>query len=487
MYKARFCKSNLMLFSVLSLLLGGCSTNPATGESQFDAFMPRGSEASIGAQQHEEIVKQYGGVYKNPRLQAYLDEIGQSVARNTERTEVKYTFTLLDSPVVNAFALPGGYVYVTRGLMAVANDEAELASVLGHEIGHVTARHQASRYSRGLLTTLGATVVGAAVGDPNITRALSLGNNLYMSSYSRDQESQADMLGIRYLDRAGYDTFAMGDFLDAMGQYTDTESRVKGEDEQEFSYFSSHPKTADRVARAAQEAGRYPKRDAARNRDRYLSMIDGMSYGDSADQGFIKGSTFYHPKLGFTVQFPPNYKIVNQPDQLAAVGQDGTVIVLDMAANRSGGDPLNYMVNDWMRGQRMNNPESVDINGLSAATDAFQGTLNGRPVMVRVVAIQWTRSEVFRFQMAIPQGVSGQTVENLKRTTYSFRRLSPSEASGIGPQRIALVRAGNSDTVESLARQMQVDKAPVEQFRALNNLTGSARIQPGQKYKVVVD
>lgn len=485
MHSKVFCKSLLLGFSALSLILTGCSTNPATGEQQFDGLMSRESEASIGAEQHTQIIKEYGGVYNNAALQSYVNSIGQKVARNTERPEVNYTFTLLDSPVVNAFALPGGYVYVTRGLLAVANDEAELASVLGHEVGHITARHQAARYSQSLLTSLGATVIGAAVGDANISRALGVGNNLYISSYSRDQESQADQLGIRYLDRSGYDTTAMAGFLSSMGQYTTTESRIEGKDDQQFSYFSSHPQTADRVARATAESARYPKGPENRNRDKYMSMIRGMTYGDSADQGFTRGNDFYHPKLGFAFSVPDGYSIVNQPNQVAAMSKDGTVILLDMAKNKGSQSPSDYMAHEWMRGERASKPEAITISGMPAATDQFAGTLNGRPVNIRVVAIQWSPSQVFRFQMAMPQGVGARTVEDLKRTTYSFHRMTEAERSQVKPQSVQIVTAKSGDTSETLARRMSVDRGALERFRALNDLGPQERIVSGRQYKII--
>lgn len=475
--------SGLAISIGLSLLLGGCSTNPATGRSQFDAFMPASSEAAIGAEQHDRIIAQYGGTYNDPQLQAYVDRIGQSMARNTERSDVRYHFTLLDSPVVNAFALPGGYVYVTRGILAVANDEAELAGVLGHEIGHITARHQASRYSQGVLTTLGATLIGAAVGDPNITRALGVGSNLYMSSYSRDQETEADLLGIRYLNRGGYDTMAVADFLHAMDQYTSTEDRVAGKDAAQASYFSSHPQTGGRVARAGQEAARY---EAQTNRGAgpYLAAIKGMTYGDSAEQGFVRGRTFYHPRMGFTFTAPDGYALTNQPDQVAAAGKDGAVMMLDLVDNPARRAPLEYLVQDWMKGERMNAPETISINGFPAATDSFSGTLNGRPVNIRVIAIKWEADKIFRFQIAIPQGAGAATIDNLKRASYSFRRMSASERASIKPQRLTVVTAAQGDTVESLASRMAVDTAAPERFRALN---GNRKVVAGQQYKLIVD
>lgn len=474
-----------LLFAFLlvsTAAMAGCSTNPATGERQFDALMPREAEASIGAEQHQKIIAQYGGVYSNAALQAYVNEVGQKVARNTERPEVRYTFTLLDSPVVNAFALPGGYVYVTRGLLAVANDEAELAGVLGHEIGHVTARHQASRYSQSLLTTLGAAAIGAAVGDANVTRALGVGNNLYISSYSRDQESQADQLGIRYLNRAGYDPLAVSDFLGAMGRFQATESRIEGEQDKGFSYFSSHPQTADRVARTRAEAQAYRGPGGDRGRDRYLSALSGMIYGDSPEQGFERDGDFVHPKMGFAFHIPQGSKLVNQPDKVTAVGKD-SVVMLDMARNSRGLDPVGYIAEEWLAGKQGGRPEAITVNGLSAATDQFAGTLNGKPVQIRVVAIAWAPGEIFRFQMAMPQNVSAATIEQLKRTTYSFRRLSDAERRAIRPRTITLVTAGQGDTTETLARRMSVDKGAVDLFRALNDLSGQP--VPGRQYKVI--
>jgi predicted Zn-dependent protease len=278
----------------------------------------------------------------------------------------------------------------------------------------------------------------------------------------------------------------MADFLHAMDQYVTTESRIKGEDEETFSFFSSHPQTGDRVAEAAQEAGRYQGK-GIQERDRYLSMIGGMTYGDSVEQGVTRGNVFYHPKMGFSFAAPEGYNIINQPDQVAAIGDDGAVIVLDMVANRRRLSPVDYMVEDWMKGERMSNPEAITINGFRAATDAFPGTLNGRPVNVRIVAIQWSPDEVFRFQIAIPEGAGARTIDGLKRSTYSFRRMTETERADIKPQRIELVTARSGDTVETLARRMIVDKAPVDLFRALNTLSRSDRVEAGRRYKIIVE
>lgn len=276
MYRKNFCKS-LLLVSCLSplVLLASCSVNPATGEKQFTALMPESQEAQVGASEHANILKEYNGLYDNAAVQAYVNQVGKKAAANTERADVNYQFFVLNSPVVNAFALPGGYIYTTRGLLAIVNDEAELAGVLGHEIGHVTARHTAARYSQSVVAQLGSAVLASAAGGGQ--DLLDTGANLYLSSYSRGQESQADELGIRYLNRAGYDPKAVADFLNAMGGYDSTESRIAGKQEQGFSYFQSHPQTSDRVTQARAKASAYANSDI-RNSSAYLSAINGMEF-----------------------------------------------------------------------------------------------------------------------------------------------------------------------------------------------------------------
>ena len=462
-----FCKSLQIIGLFSSLLLTSCSVNPATGQNQFTGLMSPQSEASIGASQHDAIVQEYGGLYGNQSLQNYVSAVGAKVAQNTERSDVAYHFYLLDSPVVNAFALPGGYVYVTRGLLAVANDEAELAGVLGHEIGHVTGRHQAARYSQSVLANLGTTLLGAAVGSDALTQALGVGSNLYISSYSREQELEADTLGVRYVSRAGYDPKAVSDFLAAMDQYQVQQAGAK---KQQADFFATHPQTANRVPVALGEAGKYPP-SSNRNEDAYLSAINGMIYGDSPQQGFVRGDSFYHPEMGFMFTVPAGYTIKNSPKQIVASRSGGAIILVDKAASSSG-DPVNYIVSEWLKGAKAVTPERININGREAATASFEGSLNGTPSTIRIVAIKWKGSDMFRMQFAIPQNIAGSVTEDLKRTTYSFRELSGSEIANIKPQKIEIVSGANVGQASDL-------------FRALNNLKPGEAVNPARKYKVV--
>ncbi len=485
----RICKSFMIGAASCALIFGaGCTVNPATGEQQFTGLMSPQQENVLGAQQHQEIIKEYGGVYNHPGLQAYVNEIGQRVAKNTERPDVTYRFTLLDSPVVNAFALPGGYVYVTRGILAIANDEDELASVLAHEIGHVTARHQAARYSQGVLTALGASVVGAVIGNGGVSQALNMGGNLYMSSYSRDQESQADELGIRYLSRAGYDPKAMSRFLNQLDRHDKLERAEAGKSgDLAASFLSTHPVTGERVARTSQQAGGYPARPSeAAAHVRYVSMLRGMTYGDSATQGFVRNHVFYHPDLDFAFAIPDGYEVINQPSQVIAKGRDGALFAMDMDQSRVGGDPMDYLVSQWLGGRPVRNvPERMDINGYRAATLSAEGTFNNRPSTLRLVAISRGRGDMVRFQFVIPNGVGGQTIEDLKRTTYSFRSMTPADRRAAQPMRIAVVEARSGDTIESLSSRMSVDQNRRARFLTINGLTDTSKIYPGVLYKIV--
>lgn len=480
------CKPALRFLSVFALFsVVGCSQNPVTGKQEFTGLMSEQQEQSIGAAEHQQIIKEYGGVYDHAGIQAYVNEIGQKLARQSDRPDIQYHFTVLDSPIVNAFALPGGYVYVTRGTLALANSEAELAAVLGHEIGHVAARHQASRYSQGVLTQLGATVLSAAIGMPAASQAIGLGTNLYMSSYSRDQENEADMLGVRYLDRTGYDRMAMSDFLRDMQMHQSTDAQIKGKQEKKADFFSSHPDTAGRVATSRAEAQKYPPAaKPVENRDRYLSMMRGLLYGDNPSQGFVRDNTFYHPDIGFALSVPQGFNVDNKPERVAIEGREGTVLVLDMADGKGAGSAENYVSQVWLKGQAQS-VEPLDVNGMRAATTALQGSIKNQPVNVRLLAIEYDAKSFVRMQMLIPNGVSQAAVDDLKRITYSFHRITAAEKKMAKPYQIDLVKAGAGDSVQSLATRMNVDKMQVEQFAALNGMTPAQPVVAGRMYKVV--
>ncbi len=468
-------------FVTLGLL--GCSTNPATGKQQFTALMPASQENQIGASEHQKVAEQFG-FYDDPKVVGYVNEIGRKIVPHTERGDVQYKFYVIDSPIVNAFALPGGYIYISRGLLALANNEAEVAAVLSHEVGHITGRHSAERYSTAAVTSLGANILSIALdGGAATNQAIGLGTNLYLSSYSRSQETEADSLGLRYMTKAGYNPAAMPRFLSSLQAQSGLEARIDGK-QQGFSYLSTHPATSDRVSATLASSNAYPQ-SGTTGEDTHMRVIDGMVFGDSAKQGFTKGQTFYHPDIGFAFDTPSGFKIENQPEAVVATHTNGSAIVFDIGANKGRLDPATYLHQIWIKGEAVQNPQNITVNGMNAATATFSGRVNGKPAMIRLIAIEFEPEKVARFQIAIPQGASSAAVEDLKRASYSFRRLTAQEKSSLRPKQVRIITAGANDSIESLARHMPFDKYNEDQFRVLNALVPGEALKPGNRYKTI--
>lgn len=487
--KTSFYKALVLTISMGAL--AACSTNSATGERQFTPFMPASSEAKIGAQEHAKILAQYGGAIKNPSLQNYVTSVGQKLVPHTERNDVKYTFTVIDSPIVNAFALPGGYVYISRGILNMANNEAELAAVIGHEIGHVTARHSAERYSRGVLASIGASVISATVKTPALDQAVGLGANLYLSSYSRSQESQSDDLGIRYISRAGYDPMAMSEFHRGLQASTALDAKIAGRDaeNQQFNYFSTHPITAQRITDSRAEAKKFPT-STTLNRNEYLRAIDGMIYGDSPEQGFVDNDTFIHPSLGFKFHVPKNYATENSAKEFIAASKrkNGPIMVFT-GAKKPTGQSITQFLTTAVLGGDMSTARDLNtttINGMPAATVEVPGTLSGTKATIRMVAVQWSASNVYLFKLVMPVGTSTEEMRGLKNAAFSLNRITPSDKARYKPKRIDIFTAVTGDSVVKRANRMPFnDGLNIERFRVLNGLIDGQDLQAGVKYKTI--
>ena len=354
----------LIGLALSAVTLAGCSTNPATGKQSFTGFMSPAEERSIGAKEHPKLVKAFGGEYRDPVLKRYLDGLGLLLQSTSEQPKPPFTFTLLDSPVINAFAVPGGYVYITRGLMALANDEAELAGVVAHEIGHVTARHTAERVSRGMLANIGAAVLGVVVGQPLLSNAARLAAGAYIQGYSRDQEFEADQLGVRYLTRAGFDPQAMASFLGGMGAEHQLAQKIAGKEGRDAAggLFASHPRTAARVEKAAARARARAGTSLARDRDIYLNQIDGMVYGDSPDQGYIRGREFDHAGLKFRFTAPPGFRLHNSETAVLGEHSGGAVLRFDSDKPKgASGSMETYLTRQCAKGLRVTGVESITM------------------------------------------------------------------------------------------------------------------------------
>ncbi len=480
--RRHFC--GLTACSFVAGLGGGCSVNPATGSRDLILVGP-GEEKEIGLREHPKILAQFGGVYNDPAAAGYVAGIGGKLAATTETPALGFTFTLLDSPIVNAFALPGGFVYISRGLMALAGDEAELAGVLGHEIGHVVARHSAQRQSKALLAQLGVGLLGAVAGGESSQLAGSVAG-LYLRSYSRDQELEADMLGIRYLRRAGYDVNAMASFLERLRANSQLEARIAGRsanDVDKFDITATHPRTVDRVQRAISVSG--ASRNGTRDRGTYLRTIDGMVFGDGPEQGYTLGRRFAHPKLRFEFFAPEGFKLQNRPDQVVATSsREKAGMFFNAEPKPFRGKMTTYLSSVWARGVALNQAEAIRINGLNAATGWVRAR-DGRAVY-RLVAIRFDSRHIFRFVFVASPEVMRRLAESFQRTTYSFKRLSPAQVAALRPRRLKIVNVMPSDTVAGLSSRMAFEGFRKERFMTLNGIQAESRIEGREKLKIVV-
>ncbi len=470
------------------LLLAGCSTNPVTGNQSFTAFMSPAEEVRIGAEQHPKILDEFGGAYEEDEIGAYVAVLGARLAAVSDRPDLKFTFTVLDSPLVNAFALPGGYVYLSRGLMALANNEAELAGVVGHEIGHVTARHSAERYSRGVVANLGAGLLGAVIGDRAVADALNLGSNLYLRAHSRDSEFEADTLGLRYMTRAGYDPDAVATFLESLRARDALDARLAGSDRDPdgFNLLATHPRTVDRVREAQRATG--ATGPGALERERYLKRIDGMLYGDDPEQGFVRDRTFQHPVLRFEFTVPPGFILFNGSRRVVARNANGAIVSFDGAPVPRGVAMDAYLANSrWTRDLRLTSLETLSINGLEAATASSRLQSQSGSVDLRLVAIRTAPDRIYRFVFTGPSAEIQRLETELRRTTYSFRLLSEAEAAELKPHRLRLHAVQPGDTAETLAELMPSSPEKVERFRVLNGFTRGEQPRVGTLVKYVAE
>ena len=476
------------------LALAGCAVNPATGEQSFTAFMSRADEMEIGKKEHPKILKEFGGAYNDKDLAAYVRNIGIALTQVSEVPDMPYTITVLNTDNVNAFALPGGYIYITRGLLALADNEAEMASVLAHELGHVTARHTAQRYSKAMAANIGLTLLGAlgsAAGVPSeFGRLASYGTQAYLQSFSREQELEADKLGVRYMSRLGFDPNAAVRFLGKLEASSALEAKLAGQPDaaERFNIMSTHPRTRERIEQAIRLAQVAPVAQPRVGRGDYIARVDGMLFGDDPKQGVRAGRVFSHPGLGFRFEVPPGFVMFNTPARVVARGPDDAVIVFDMEAPKKAktfDDILLYLTRHWGRGLSLKNAERIEVNGLKGATGVGRASTSDGTRDARLVALHETRERIFRFAFLTPPAATARLAEGLQRTTFSFRRLSPEEAAAIRPLRLRMVVVEDGDTAASLAARMPFEKFALEWFETLNGLRRGEPVVAGSVVKSV--
>jgi predicted Zn-dependent protease len=444
------------------------------------------SERAEGAKANPELVAAFGGAYPGPQA-AYVRTVGQRIAAQSGMAAKPgdYTVTLLNSNVNNAFAIPGGYVYVTRELVALMNNEAELAFVMGHEVAHVAARHARKREQASGWTALGAALLGAITGSSTIGNIAGTGAQLYALGYSRDQEREADTLGVRYLARAGYDPGASDEILAALEAQTRLETRLAGQEQKAgANWLSTHPATADRVAQVRREAAALSAKGApvATNRDAFLNAIDGMVYGDDPAQGIIDGRSFRHGAIGIAFEAPPGFALQNTPSAvLGRKPQAGSFRFSGGAA--PGLDLAGYSAKVWQAaGAAPAEVKPTRINGLEAGISQTRVSNRNGTVDATLAVYRWGPDSYYHVMMIAPPGGAAA----FQPLVASVRRLTPAEAAAIRPRRIAVVTVKPGDTPQTLAARMAFEDDRLARFLVLNGLTADSRLPPGSRAKLIV-
>ena len=477
-----------------AIALNGCvSTNKATGRSSYTGTYSPADDVALGRGEHPKLVQQFGGVYNNTRLQKYVDRVGRSLSRHTEYSaQYPYVFTLLNTPIVNAFALPGGYVYISRGLLALAGSEAEMAGVLAHELGHVNARHSAERISAQQATQVGTMVAAIGLQLAGLPSDLArLGQTvaaMAIQGYSRKQEFEADMLGVRYMSAAGYNPDGMVSFLSTLREQSVLEAKAKGLPAgavDEYNMMSTHPRTIDRVREATAAAQVSRTAQSRILREEYLRQIDGMLFGDDPSEGIVKGKSFVHPGLGLAFDAPAGFRLFNRPKNVVAQGPDGAVMVFDLALMKSTLDAQNYVTSEWAPKARFSAVKPLQVNGFSAAIGLTVANIGNRQMDARLVALQRDRNSVYRLMFLSPPNATAGMRDSFQRATYSFRRLSPVEAAAARPLKIKIARAPRGQSVSQLARQMPYGPQNDAWFRVLNDITPGAQPNASQRIKLI--
>ncbi len=483
-YAARVAVTVLVVVSVA----GGLGSTPAG--AQFPLFMSKSDERRIGAEEHPKILKEFGGAYSDPQVSSYVATIAGRMAIGSPMNPNELTFTVLNSPVVNAMALPGGYVYVTRGLMALSNSEAELAAVIAHEIGHVVERHSAKRYNKAQAIGIGGLLAQVLTGSTVVGNVLGAGGTLFLLNNSRQDEYEADLRGTEYSVVTGYDPYAMSYFLGSLEMQNALHAKITGSqyDANQVGYLSTHPNTLKRQRRAreaAQATGIAPGSRPAKTAE-YFSVIDGLLYGDDPREGYIRDRTFWHPSLRFTFTVPEGFRLTNSPAHVDAIGPGDSRVRFDFGQNKTGGNMALY-VNEWGKELRLQDMQTYQVNGMNAATAyASINTEEGKR-HVRFLAIGFSDTQIARFMMLTRTNMTSQITPDLQTMANSFRRLGAKEAKDLKPLRVRVVTVRRGDTIQSLAGRMAFEDYQLDRFLALNRLEPNATLTRGQLVKIVAE
>jgi predicted Zn-dependent protease len=457
---------------MLAAVLAGCSGFGG------DVSLPANAPRVIGPDRdrdHVRLVRAFGGEGRAPQLQQLLTDVTNRLVMATDRPDEAFQITILNSPVVNAFALPNGRLYVTRGLLALANDTSEVAAVLSHEIAHVTLRHASQRSELQARSALIERVAENVLNDAEDAATVQNQSRSTLASFSRAQELEADQTGVKVLARAGFDPFGAPRFLTSLGRSGTSSDGQTGD------RLASHPSTNDRVSRALQAARRTELVGGETGRLTYLTALDGLAYGDDPADGVVKGRRFVHSRLGVAFEAPDGFSLENTSQAVLGSSADGERRLLFDAADTPEGQSLEDVLRStWTDTIEPGTLTTGTVNGLPVVT----ALSNGKEWTFRLSAVR-IGSTTYRLIMAT-RGNRGDLEAIFQQTLNSVRQVQPEEARRIRPLKLQIVIAQRGDTAQNLAARMPIDR-PLERFLLLNGLTRNAPLKVGERYKIVVE
>jgi predicted Zn-dependent protease len=490
MMSARFPQlARLLGATAFAVFLAGCVTDQTSSlvapANPLPAGAPRLSgDDRAGEREHARLVAAFGGEYRAPEALRLLTEITARLVAATERPDEAYQIAILDSPAVNAFAPPSGRLYVTRGLLALANDASEVAGVLAHEIAHVTLRHASARSELALKSALVSRVVTDVLNDPSAAAMLADQSRFKIAGFSRAQELEADQIGVKTLSKAGYDPYAASRFLSSLGRAgTLAVSAAGAGGRTAADVLSSHPGTPERIALSLQAARRSGGPGLGESgRERYLAAVDGIAYGDNPTDGMVRGRRFVHPRLGIAFEAPEGIALENSAKAVLGASPDGSrrflFDAIEAAENQSLAEVLR---SSWNEAVETESVETLSVNGAPAAL----AIAKGKEWIFRLAALR-LGGTTYRLVLAWKSGPA-DLYRAFRASLESVRALSAEEARGVRPLRVQLVTAGPGDRVEDIAARMVTANRPLERFLVLNGLERDAALKPGGRYKIVAE
>jgi predicted Zn-dependent protease len=465
------------LAAVLCVALGGCATNPATGKRQV-MLVSEAQEIEMGREADREVASSFG-LYPEADVQTYIAGIGARLAAATERPSLPWTFRVVDDASVNAFALPGGFIYVTRGLMTHLNSEAELASVVGHEIGHVTARHSISQITKSQLATVG--LVAGMIVSPQLARFGDLaqaGMGLLFMKFSRNDESQADDLGLRYMARQDYDPHEMVEVFNLLDRVGEASGEGRAP-----SWLSTHPAPANRAQRIQAAIQAQQLTGTRVEEASYLRRLDGMVFGENPREGFFEGTSFFHPELRFQITFPRGWQTQNQKQAVAAMSpQEDAIVVMTLVPGTSAEQAAGEFVRQ--QGLRAGNAQRANIGGLPAVTALFEAIAGDTQVAGRVAFVEHGE-KVYRLLGYTPSNRFRGYDRVFAESIASFAPLTDRRYLDVEPRRVKVVDVAQPMTVDDLARRYG-STVPGTVLAVINHVAPGATLPAGHPAKVVV-